>query len=106
MPLGVFIYDATFTLIKRILRRENFFKPHREHHYQLLVRCGWSHTRVTVIQAGLMLLCSVGALIYALGSNAVRLAVLAGLLAIFVAYSVLVHRYFAAHRLDQSKGVD
>jgi Fuc2NAc and GlcNAc transferase len=102
LPLGVFLYDATFTLIKRVLRRENFFKPHREHHYQLLVRCEWSHTSVTAVQAGLMLLCSIGAVIYAITSEAPALQVgVICVLGVFAAaYSILVHRYFATHRKD------
>ncbi len=100
LPLGVFIYDATFTLCKRIARRENFIKPHREHHYQLLIRCGWSHVRVTSLQAILMMLCAGGSLAYFFGGDGVRLAVLCVLLAAAACYSVLVHRYFAGHRTD------
>lgn len=100
LPLGVFIYDATFTLFKRLLRGENFLKPHREHHYQLLIRCGWSHARVTGIQAAMMTVCSVGALIYARGDDLTQLAVLGVLLGMFATYSLLVHRYFHTHRQD------
>jgi UDP-N-acetylmuramyl pentapeptide phosphotransferase/UDP-N-acetylglucosamine-1-phosphate transferase len=101
MPLGVFIYDAGFTLIKRISRRENFLKPHREHHYQLLIRCGWSHARVTGIQAGLMAVWSAGSIFYIqYDSQALRLAIIVGLLAMMAVYSVAVHRYFARRRPD------
>ena len=100
LPLGIFIYDAMFTLIKRILRRENFLKAHREHHYQLLIRCGWSHVQVTSLQAGLMLLCTAGAVLYATGSEALRLAVLCGLLCVAAIYSVSVHLYFRKHLAD------
>ena len=97
LPLGVFIYDATFTLFKRILAGENFIRPHREHHYQLLVRAGWSHARVAVIQMGLMTLCCIGAVIYAGGNDLIRLIVLLSLLAAMAVYSVLVHCYFKKH---------
>jgi UDP-N-acetylmuramyl pentapeptide phosphotransferase/UDP-N-acetylglucosamine-1-phosphate transferase len=104
LPLGVFIYDATFTLIKRIIRRENFLKPHREHHYQLLIRSGWTHTSVTLLQGALMGVCCVGAIVYAFGARmdstaggAVQTAVLAVVLTMLGTYSVLVHRYFARH---------
>jgi len=100
LPLAIFLYDALFTLAKRALRGENVAKPHREHHYQLLIRSGWSHTRTTLLQSALMLLCTGGAFAYALGDNAVRLSVLCGLLAVGGCYSVLVHRYFALHRQD------
>jgi len=105
LPLGVFIYDATFTLLKRTLRGENFLKPHREHHYQLLIRCGWSHTKVTGIQVGLMLLCSTAAVIYAIADqDHLRITVLAVLVAVGIAYSILVHCYFARHGQDSPSG--
>jgi UDP-N-acetylmuramyl pentapeptide phosphotransferase/UDP-N-acetylglucosamine-1-phosphate transferase len=98
LPLGVFIYDATFTLFKRILKKQNFMKPHREHHYQLLVRSGWSHARVTGVQAALMTVCAVTAVAYAKADRLGQVALLVALLCIFVTYSVLVHRCFARHR--------
>ncbi|MBN2232439.1 MAG: hypothetical protein JW781_06425 [Deltaproteobacteria bacterium] len=50
LPLANFILDATLTLGLRAYRRETWYRPHREHLYQLLVRAGWSHRRVTVIE--------------------------------------------------------
>jgi len=97
LPLGVFIYDGAFTILKRVLAGQNFTKPHREHHYQLLIRCGWSHTRVTLLQMALMTLCALGAILYARGNDLVRLVVLAGLLAIMFTYSIAVHRHFRHH---------
>jgi UDP-N-acetylmuramyl pentapeptide phosphotransferase/UDP-N-acetylglucosamine-1-phosphate transferase len=38
-----FIADATITLVRRLLRGEKFWKPHREHYYQRLVRSGLGH---------------------------------------------------------------
>ena len=93
LPLGPFIYDALFTLIKRVLNGENFLKAHRQHHYQMLVRCGWSHTAVTSVQMALMTVSGAAALVYAQGNDATRLVVLIGLLAVFVGYSVFVYRY-------------
>lgn len=45
LVLSVFVLDATFTLIARIMRRERWYTPHREHAYQHLVRAGASHGR-------------------------------------------------------------
>jgi UDP-N-acetylmuramyl pentapeptide phosphotransferase/UDP-N-acetylglucosamine-1-phosphate transferase len=95
LPLMPFIYDATFTLIKRILRGENFLKAHREHHYQLLIRSGWSHTRTTALYAALNALCLAAAIAYALTtSHALHLAILLALLALALTGSVLIHRKF------------
>ena len=46
--LGVFIVDATFTLIKRMLKGENVSKPHRNHAYQRAARLYRSHKIVSV----------------------------------------------------------
>ncbi len=44
---GVFVVDATLTLLVRMLRRARVWEPHRQHAYQWLAR-GWSsHLAVT-----------------------------------------------------------
>lgn len=45
--LGVFLVDATVTLIWRILRGERFYEAHRSHAYQWSAR-RWGHFRVTI----------------------------------------------------------
>lgn len=49
--LGVFVLDATTTLMRRVYRKERWWAPHRKHAYQRLAVGGWGHARVT---AGLM----------------------------------------------------
>jgi Fuc2NAc and GlcNAc transferase len=51
--LGVFIADATFTLIRRVARGESWYSAHRTHAYQRLVRVGWTHSRISTLVAGL-----------------------------------------------------
>jgi UDP-GlcNAc:undecaprenyl-phosphate GlcNAc-1-phosphate transferase len=53
MPLLLlhFIFDTVFTMGRRILAGENPAQAHRSHLYQLLVRQGHSHGRVTSIYA-------------------------------------------------------
>jgi len=46
---GVFIVDATVTLIVRLWRGESVHQAHRTHAYQWLVRHWGSHKRVTVV---------------------------------------------------------
>lgn len=43
---GVFLFDATATLFRRIIRGEKWHKPHRSHAYQRLHQAGWSHGQV------------------------------------------------------------
>ena len=58
-----FIVDASFTLLKRIFKREKIWLPHRQHIYQrLIVVCRWSHSRTTLMYVVMMLLASIHAL--------------------------------------------
>ena len=57
-----FIVDATITLAIRILRREQFWKPHRSHCYQRLALAGWGHRRTVLAEYALMIACCGSAL--------------------------------------------
>lgn len=46
--LGVFVTDATVTLVRRIFRGERLYEAHRTHAYQVLSRRYRSHVRVTI----------------------------------------------------------
>lgn len=46
LPL-YYLLDAGLTLARRILRREKFWRPHREHFYQKAVRRGLTHGKVS-----------------------------------------------------------
>lgn len=59
-----FAVDATFTLLRRMLRRERFWEAHREHCYQRLIRSGWSHRRTALFYYALMLACGVSGLFF------------------------------------------
>ncbi len=45
--LGVFAFDATATLLRRVLWGEVWYQAHRSHAYQRAVQSGWSHAQVT-----------------------------------------------------------
>lgn len=45
--LGVFVFDATVTLLRRVARGERWYAAHRSHAYQRLVQSGWTHRRTT-----------------------------------------------------------
>jgi len=45
-----FLFDATLTIIKRAIKRENVLSAHRQHFYQLLLRSGWQHHSVLMIE--------------------------------------------------------
>jgi len=46
--LGVFVVDATFTLLRRLLRGEAVYQAHRSHAYQVAARRFGRHVPVTV----------------------------------------------------------
>jgi Fuc2NAc and GlcNAc transferase len=47
--IAVFVFDATVTLVRRVLRREPWYAAHRTHAYQRAVQAGWSHGQVASI---------------------------------------------------------
>jgi Fuc2NAc and GlcNAc transferase len=46
--LGVFVVDATFTLVRRMARRERIYEAHRSHAYQHAARQHGGHLPVTI----------------------------------------------------------
>lgn len=54
-----FVGDGLYTFIRRALRREAVWKPHRSHLYQRLAQSGWSHAGVSSLYA---VWCAVSAL--------------------------------------------
>lgn len=54
--LGVFVVDATFTLLRRMLTGYKMYDAHRSHSYQIISRRWGSHTPVTLIVATINLL--------------------------------------------------
>ncbi len=56
-----FLADATVTLLRRLLRGERVWEPHRSHYYQRLVRMGAGHRGTLRVYGGLMLGCAASA---------------------------------------------
>ncbi|HET9031722.1 MAG TPA: hypothetical protein VFN25_02335, partial [Dokdonella sp.] len=44
---SAFVVDSTATLLSRMFSGRRWYNAHREHLYQWLVRCGFSHAKVT-----------------------------------------------------------
>ncbi|HIC12372.1 MAG TPA: glycosyltransferase family 4 protein [Sulfurimonas sp.] len=53
---GLFVFDATFTLLRRKLNHEKLSQAHKKHAYQRLQQSGWSHTKVTTYSIGVNLI--------------------------------------------------
>ena len=54
-----FLADATFTILRRLLKKKNIFKPHQEHYYQRLVKYGYSVKKVWLGFTFAMVLCTI-----------------------------------------------
>jgi len=58
LAFSPFIVDATWTLLRRLVRSERVWEAHRSHHYQRLVLAGWSHRRTVLWSYLLMGACA------------------------------------------------
>lgn len=98
--LSVYGIDSVLTIVHRLYLRQNIFKAHRLHLFQLLVhRAGWPHLRVSVtyalVQAGINVVV-LAALHWPVQAQWVLAATLLGALA--VCYVALKRRLMAKWR--------
>ena len=78
-----FLVDAGVTLARRVLRGERFWRAHREHYYQRLIRMGWSHRRTALHAYALMLGVAASAVLALSLDQAARLGLLAAWCALY-----------------------
>jgi UDP-N-acetylmuramyl pentapeptide phosphotransferase/UDP-N-acetylglucosamine-1-phosphate transferase len=76
---GYYLADATWTLLRRLSRRQRVWEAHREHFYQQATQRGWSHARVAV-SIGVLNLCLILLAFLALAAPWPALALAAGLI--------------------------
>ena len=97
--LGVFIVDATFTLLRRLLRGDKVYEAHRSHAYQYASRRFGRHLPVTLVVAGINLLWLLPVALW------VGLGGVDGLLGLMVAYLPLLGLAVKYHagELEQRK---
>ena len=73
--------DAIYTLIRRLLNRENIFQAHRSHLYQRLQQSAWTHAQVASTYIGLTLVVALSILVWgALGAWIGLAGVVAGII--------------------------
>ena len=82
--LGIFVVDATFTLLRRLLRGDKVYEAHRSHAYQSASRHFGSHLNVTMSEGAINLFWLLPIAIW------VGIGGIDGLLATFIAYLPLV----------------
>lgn len=91
-----FFLDATLTLARRVLRKEAFWKAHREHYYQRLIRSGWSHRRTAICEYLVMALSAFLALAMLEWSPAAQHAGLAAAIAVYGMLAYAIDRRWSA----------
>lgn len=56
-PLALYAADTGATLLRRVVRGEHWYLPHRGHAYQRLGDAGWSHVQASALVAGCIAAC-------------------------------------------------
>ena len=87
-----FVADATFTLLRRMLRGERFWEAHRGHYYQRMVRSGCGHRYTARLAYALMLMCAAGGLLALHGGGWVRWGTIALLVTALVSAALWIDR--------------
>jgi UDP-GlcNAc:undecaprenyl-phosphate GlcNAc-1-phosphate transferase len=90
-----FAADATFTLVKRLLRREKVWQAHREHYYQRVVRMGFGHRGTALAEYALMAACAAAALATRTASPELQAGTLAAATAAYVALALYIDARWA-----------
>jgi UDP-N-acetylmuramyl pentapeptide phosphotransferase/UDP-N-acetylglucosamine-1-phosphate transferase len=93
---GTFIYDATFTIIRRASRGEKLYQAHRSHLYQRLVIAGQSHRRVSLTYYGLSILLGAGGAVYTFAGDWARVLILVASAGMLAAFTMYVYWYEAS----------
>ena len=60
---ALFWFDATITLIRRIINKEKLSNPHKNHTYQRAIQGGFSHLKILILGLGINILLFINCLI-------------------------------------------
>ncbi len=97
LTFSPFIVDATLTLAQRAARGEPFWRAHREHYYQRLVRMGLGHKRTALAEYVLMAVAGICACSLLRAPVLAQQLTLALWAAIYLALAALVNKKWAFH---------
>lgn len=84
LPFTNFILDTTVTLIRRIYKRERWYRPHRTHYYQRMTNFGMSHAKVTGWELSTVALSCIAATLYLHLGFEGRIAVVLSIIGVFI----------------------
>src|SRR5579859_1132357 len=98
---SVYLYDSTFTLLRRLKHGENIFRAHRSHLYQRLAQTGLSHARITYLYLLLHAMMGTLGLLYFFASEIGHLWILGFTSLVFLGFTLAVYRL--EHRVAEVK---
>jgi UDP-GlcNAc:undecaprenyl-phosphate GlcNAc-1-phosphate transferase len=93
-----FVVDATVTLLRRMVRREKFWHAHHKHYFQRLVRMGWSHRRLALVEYALMAACGASALAMLHSGSAFQILGLSAWLAAYAGLMLFIDSRWATRK--------
>ena len=82
MLFGLFVADASITMLKRVIKGEKIWLPHRQHYYQRLGLAGMAHEKIVVFSILAMLFCSLLATLSLIYRDTILLCL--GVLCLFI----------------------
>lgn len=98
-----FIVDASVTLLRRLVRGERVWQPHRQHYYQRLVLLGWSHGKTVAAEYALMISCGLSAVVYRLAGESTRVSLLLAWALIYSLLALCVRLAEQRKKLQEAK---
>jgi UDP-N-acetylmuramyl pentapeptide phosphotransferase/UDP-N-acetylglucosamine-1-phosphate transferase len=102
-----FLFDTSYTLLRRVARGERFWLAHRTHLYERLLQAGWNHLRVTLFYVGMGLVSLALAFFYLRSGPAGRTAAIVLQLLICLGQLILVkNQEMRARVVPQAEGPD
>jgi UDP-N-acetylmuramyl pentapeptide phosphotransferase/UDP-N-acetylglucosamine-1-phosphate transferase len=106
--LSPFLWDVSYTLVRRLVRGENILQAHRSHLYQRLLIAGWSHGQTLAVNFVLWGICYALSQTYARGLRfkgpVLPVVAVSATLLVLLAYTLmvlLVER--SARKADQAR---
>ena len=92
LPFANFILDTTYTLFRRMLCGEKWYRGHRSHFYQRMTNLGMSHARVTGLELVSVVLSCLAAALYLRSGMQGRILAVSAVLIGLIATGVWVYR--------------
>ena len=98
--LWPFLFDGSFTIIRRLIRGENIFEAHRSHLYQRLNIIGWPHKSISTLYALFSAVTLVFAFSFLMSGDLARLSIIILLVMLSIIYTLSVYKAEQIHPVE------